>query len=273
MTTAKKLAGRVAFITGAGRGQGRAEAVALAEHGADVILSDICATPAETDYPATTPEDLEETVALVEKAGQRAVSAVADVRDLSAMQAVVEQGVAEFGRLDIVVANAGIVSWGRFWEMAPERWQDMIDINLTGVFNTLRAAAPVMIELGNGGSIIATSSVAGIKSLPGQSHYSAAKHGVVGLVKSAAIELAPYKIRVNSIHPWGVNTPMGAMGADGAKVFADNPSYGAAMGQYWFDPPISEPEDIANAVVFLAGDESRTITGIQLPVDHGATKI
>jgi NAD(P)-dependent dehydrogenase (short-subunit alcohol dehydrogenase family) len=185
---------------------------------------------------------------------------------------VVGAGVAQFGRLDIVVANAGIVSWGRFWEMSPQRWRDMIDINLTGVYNTLRAAAPAMITAGNGGSIIATSSVAGIKSLPGEAHYSAAKHGVVGLVKAAAIELAPYRIRVNSIHPWGVRTPM-VEGTDMQKIFADNPSYQAAMAQILMDPPISEPEDIANAVLFLASDESRTITGTQLTIDHGATKV
>ncbi|MGV9670820.1 mycofactocin-coupled SDR family oxidoreductase [Gordonia sp. NPDC003504] len=273
MTSAGRVAGKVAFITGAARGQGRAEAVALAEEGADVILCDVCAPPTDTDYPAATPEDLAETVALVEKTGRSAVHAEVDVRDLDGMVELVTRGVDQLGRLDIVVANAGVVSWGRFWEMSVDRWRDMIDINLTGVFNTLRAAAPTMIDLGNGGSIIATSSVAGIKSLPGQSHYSAAKHGVVGLVKSAAIELAPYRIRVNSIHPWGVNTPMGSQGPEGTTVFTDNPSYAAAMGQYWFDPPISEPEDIANAVLFLAGDESRTITGIQLPVDHGASKI
>jgi SDR family mycofactocin-dependent oxidoreductase len=268
-----RVAGKVALVTGAARGQGRAHAVKLAEEGADLILTDICAKPTETDYVAAAPEDLAETVAAIEKLDRRVVHAVADVRDLDAMQALVDKGVAQFGRLDIVVANAGIVTWGRFWEMSPQRWHDMIDINLTGVYNTLRAAVPAMISAGNGGSIIATSSVAGIKSLPGQAHYSAAKHGVVGLVKTAAIELAPYRIRVNTIHPWGVRTPMGEMGPEGQQVFADNPSYAAAMGQILFEPPISEPEDIANAVLFLASDESRTITGTQLTVDHGATKI
>ncbi|GAB6899217.1 mycofactocin-coupled SDR family oxidoreductase [Kineosporia succinea] len=268
-----KLQGRVAFITGAARGQGRAEALKLAQEGADLILTDICASPTETDYEPATPAELAETVAQVEKLDRRVVHAVADVRDLGALESLVREGVSQLGRLDVVVANAGIVTWGRFWEMDPRRWQDMIDINLTGVFNTLRAATPAMIQAGNGGSIIATSSVAGIKSLPGQAHYSAAKAGVVGLVKTAALELAPYRIRVNSIHPWGVRTPMGAMGADGQKVFADNPSYANAMGQILFDPPISEPEDIANGVLFLASDDSRTMTGAQLTLDHGATKI
>jgi NAD(P)-dependent dehydrogenase (short-subunit alcohol dehydrogenase family) len=197
-----------------------------------------------------------------------------DVRNLAALVALVERGVAALGRLDVVVANAGVSNWGRFWEMPVDRWQDMIDINLTGVFNTLRAAVPAMITAGNGGSIICTSSVAGIKSLPGQAHYAAAKHGVVGFAKSAAIELAPYRIRVNTVHPWGVSTPMALEGAEAhEKIFADNPSYAAAMGQYWFDPPISTPEDIAKAVLFLASDDARTITGTQLTVDHGATKI
>ncbi|WP_138732708.1 mycofactocin-coupled SDR family oxidoreductase [Modestobacter excelsi] len=268
-----RLTGKVAFITGAARGQGRAHAVRMAAEGADLILVDICDKPTETDYAAATAEELAETVRQVEALDRRAVWAQADVRDLPALEQLVARGVAELGRLDVVVANAGIVSWGRFWEMTAERWRDMIDINLTGVFNTLRAAAPAMIEAGNGGSIICTSSVAGIKSLPGQSHYSAAKHGVVGLANSAAIELAPYRIRVNTVHPWGVSTAMGEMGADGQKTFADNPSYPAAMGQYLFDPPISSPEDIANAVLFLASDDARTITGTQLTVDHGATKI
>lgn len=268
-----RVQGKVALITGAARGQGRAHAIKLAEEGADLILTDLCAEPTETDYPAATADDLAETVAMVEKLGRRVVHAIADVRDLAGQEALVREGVAELGRLDVVVANAGIVTWGRFWEMSPQRWQDMIDINLTGAYNTMRAAAPIMIAAGNGGSIIATSSVAGIKSLPGQAHYTAAKAGLVGLVKSAAIELAPYRIRVNSVHPWGVRTAMGEPGPEALKVMADNPSYGAAMGQILFDPSISEPEDIANAVLFLASEESRTVTGTQLTVDHGATKI
>jgi SDR family mycofactocin-dependent oxidoreductase len=268
-----KLDSKVALITGAARGQGRAHAVRMAQEGADVLLVDACTSVTEIDYPAATAADLAETVRQVEALDRRVVRAHADVRDLAALQELVDRGLSELGRLDIVVANAGVSSWGRFWEMTPDRWHDMIDINLTGVFNTLRAAVPTMIEAGNGGSIICTSSVAGIKALPGQAHYGAAKHGVVGLANSAAIELAPYRIRVNTVHPWGVSTPMGGMGADAERMFADNPSYRAAMGQYWFDPPISTPEDIAAAVLFLASDDARTITGTQLTVDHGATKI
>ena len=270
-----RLQGKVAFITGAARGQGRAHALRMAREGADVVLADLCAEATGTDYPPATPEDLAETVREVEALDRRAVWAQADVRDLPALQALVDRGIAELGRLDVVVANAGVSNWGRFWEMDLDRWQDMIDINLTGVFHTLRATVPAMIAAGNGGSIICTSSVAGIKSLPGQAHYAAAKHGVVGLAKAAAIELAPYRIRVNTVHPWGVSTPMALEGSGEGhhKLLADNPSYAAAFGQYWFDPPISSPEDIANAVLFLASDESRTITGTQLTVDHGATKI
>lgn len=265
--------GKVALVTGAARGQGRAEAVLLAEEGADVILCDVCDSPTELDYPAATSADLAETVRQIEQRGRRAIAAEVDVRDPAALEELTRRGVAELGRLDIVVANAGIVSWGRFWEMPLERWRDMIDINLTGVFHTLRAAAPLMIEAGNGGSIICISSVAGLKSLPGQAHYSAAKHGVVGLAKSAAIELAPYRIRVNTVHPWAVDTAMGHMSPEAEKIFADNPSFSAAMGQYLFDPPISQPADIANAVLFLASEESRTVTGTQLTVDQGASKI
>lgn len=259
----KRVEGKVAFITGAARGQGRAFAIRLAEEGADLILSDVSASNIE----------LEETVAVIEKLGRRAIYAAADVRNLPALEGLIEKGAKEFGRLDIVVANAGIITWGRFWEMSPQRWQDMIDINLTGVYNTFRAAAPTMIQSGNGGSIIAISSVAALKPLPGQAHYSAAKAGVVGLVISAAQELAPYRIRVNSVHPWGVKTGMTDLGEDGEKIFKENPTYASAMGQILLDPVVSEPEDIANAVLFLASDESRTMTAAQIPVDHGASKI
>lgn len=258
-----RVEGKVAFITGAAQGQGRAHALKLATEGADLLLCDVAALK----------EQLSETVEAVEKLSRRAVQAASDVRDLPGLEALVARGVEAFGRLDIVVANAGIVNWGRFWELEPYRWQEMIDVNLTGVFNTLRAAAPAMIAAGNGGSIIATSSVAGIKSMPGQSHYSAAKAGVVGLVKSAAIELAPYRIRVNSIHPWGVHTAMGEPTPEFTQLIRDNPTYAASFAQILTDPPVSEPDDIANTVLFLASEESRTITGAQITVDHGATKV
>jgi SDR family mycofactocin-dependent oxidoreductase len=266
------LAGKVAFITGAARAQGRSHAVRLAEEGADIVAIDVCASPAEIGYPSATADDLEQTVVDVEATGRRIVHRIADVRDQDALDATVAAGIDAFGRLDVVIANAGISTWGRFWEMTEERWQAMIDINLTGVWRTLRAAAPAMIAAGNGGSIITISSVAGIKSLPGQAHYSAAKHGVVGLTKSAAIELAEYRIRVNSIHPWGVATPM-AEDTEFASMFERFPNYVTSFGSILPDPPIAQPSDISDAVVFLASDMSRAVTASQFTVDLGASKV
>jgi SDR family mycofactocin-dependent oxidoreductase len=268
-----KLDGTVAFITGAARGQGRSHAVMLAAEGADIIAVDICGEAAPVDYPTATPADLEETVRLVEDLGRRIVARQADVRSSAALAAAVTEGVAELGSVDIVVANAGIVSWSRFWEMPDDVWQDMIDINLTGVFNTLKAAAPTMIEQGRGGAIVITSSVSGIKSLPAQAHYAAAKHGVVGLMKTAAIELAPFDIRVNAVHPWGVDTPMGGLTGTVERLLAENPSYAASFGQLLNDPPIAQPSDISEAVLYLVGPSGRLVTGISLPVDAGATKV
>ena len=183
------------------------------------------------------------------------------------------EGVAEFGgRLDIVVANAGICNWGRFWEMPDDQWQTLIDINLTGVWRTMKAAVPHMLSAGNGGSIINVSSVAGIKSLPGQAHYSAAKHGVVGLTKSAALELGEYGIRVNSIHPWGVATPM-AEDPMTATMLTEHPSYVMSFGSALPAIALAEPDDVSDAVVWLASDLSRTVTGTQLTLDMGATKV
>ena len=266
------LDGKVAFITGAARTQGRSHAIRLAEEGADIIAFDICGEAAAVGYPSATPQDLRQTVADVESLDRRIVAHVGDVRDQEALGAAVAAGVAELGRLDIVVANAGISSWGRFWEMSEERWQAMIDINLTGVWRTMRAAVPAMIEQGQGGSIINISSVAGIKSLPGQAHYSAAKHGVVGLTKSAAIELGQYDIRVNSIHPWGVDTPM-AQDAELGDVLGRFPGYMGSFGSIMPHLGMAQPRDISEAVLFLASDASKFMTGAQLPVDMGATKV
>lgn len=267
-----QLDGKVAMITGAARAQGRSHAVAMAEEGADIIAFDLCAQAADVGYPPATKEDLEETVGAVQAAGRRVVSIIGDVRDQAAIDRAVGEGLADLGRLDVVVANAGISSWGRFWEMPEERWLAMIDINLTGVWRTLRAAAPVLIEQDQGGSIITICSVAGIKSLPGQAHYSAAKHGVLGLTKSAAIELGPYAIRVNSVHPWGVDTPM-AQDPDVARILEDHPSYLGSFGSAMPQVAMAQPADISQAVVFLASDASRFITGAQIPVDMGATKV
>jgi hypothetical protein len=268
------LEGRVAFVTGAARGQGRSHAVRLAREGASIIAIDVAADVSpDNGYPPATRADLDETVALVEAEGQPILSRAVDVRDSDGMNAVLARGVATFGRLDVVVANAGIVSWGRFWEMSDDQWQTLLDVNLTGVWRTMKAATPHMIEAGNGGSIITISSVSGIKSLPGQAHYSAAKHGVVGLTKTAAIELGEYGIRVNSIHPWGVATPMAAEDANMAKLFTDHPNYGMSFASALPGLALAEPDDISDGVVYLASDLSRAVTGTQLTIDMGATKV
>jgi SDR family mycofactocin-dependent oxidoreductase len=272
VAVAERLADRVALVTGAARGQGRAEAVLLAANGAHVIGIDVCAPLPLVSYESATPADLEETAARVRDHGRQFVAARVDVRDLERLGEVVNDAVASLGRLDIVVANAGISAWGKVWELTSEEWQTMIDVNLTGVWNTLRCTIPTMIELGNGGSIIITSSVGGLKPLPGQAHYVAAKHGVVGLTRAAAVELGPHNIRVNSIHPWGVDTAMTSTDAL-QDILAENPTYAVSYSAALAAPRIATTEDIANAVLFLASDDSRCITGVQLPVDMGATKV
>jgi NAD(P)-dependent dehydrogenase (short-subunit alcohol dehydrogenase family) len=249
-----------ALVTGAAQGLGRAICVALAEAGHDIAAGDLAS------------EDLSATVAAVESAGRKIVARAADVREQSGLDALVADGVAQLGGLDVVVANAGISNWSRFWEMPDDVWTTMIDVNLSGVWRTFKAAAPTLIEQGRGGSMIAISSVAGIKSLPGQAHYSAAKHGVVGLVKSAAIELGPFRIRVNSVHPWGIATRLAEDQALGPMLEA-NPSYVGSFGSIITEPPIATPGDVAEAVVWLASPAARTVTGIQLPVDMGATTV
>lgn len=261
-----RLTGKVAFITGAARGQGRAEAVRLAAEGADIIAIDVCADAATTSYSGGTEGDLAETARLVEALDRRIVTSKADVRDLPGLEAAVEAGMAELGRLDIVVANAGICSASMSWEITPEQWQETIDTNLTGVFYTAKATVPRLIDQGNGGSLIFTSSVAGLRGHPFLGHYVASKHGVVGLTKTMAVELGQYNIRVNSVHPHGVATGM-------------QPNMGPLMEKYattlapifmqTLPDPISQPEDIAAAVAWLASDDARHVTGIQLPVDLG----
>ena len=268
------LSGKVAFITGAARGQGRNHAVRLAREGASIIAIDACGAVASANtYPAATEEDLAATVSLVEAEGQKIIARRADVRDSAALEQIVADGVAEFGgRLDVVVANAGISNWNRFWEMPDDQWQTMIEINLTGIWRTLKASVPAMIAAGNGGSIITVSSVAGIKSLPGSGHYSAAKHGVVGLTKTAAIELGEYGIRVNSIHPWGVTTPMGD-DPTVEKILTAHPNFLASFAALLPGLPIADSDDISDGVLWLASDMSRAVTGTQLTLDMGATKV
>ena len=214
---AATLEGRVAFVTGAARGQGRAHAVRLANEGADIVAIDVCGPVSDTiTYPAATSEDLAETASAVEATGRKVLAREVDIRDLAAQQQVVADAIEQFGRLDVVVANAGVLSWGRMFEMSEEQWDTVIDVNLNGTWRTLRAAVPAMIEAGNGGSIIVVSSSAGLKATPGNSHYAASKHGLVAITNSLALEVGEFGIRVNSIHPYSIDTPDGrARGHDG----------------------------------------------------------
>jgi SDR family mycofactocin-dependent oxidoreductase len=263
-----RLQGKVALISGAARGQGRSHAVRLAEEGADIMAFDRCRQLDTVEYPMASPEDLDDTVRLVEKTGRRVLARQADVRDSAAVRALVEDGVAEFGRLDVVCANAAVTGFvPNTWSITDEQWETMIGVNLTGVFTTLRAAVPAMIEAGNGGSIVITSSSATLKGMVNLGHYSAAKHGVVGLMTTLANELAPHSIRVNTVHPTAVNTPF--INNDHIRGFIEaNPSWGSNMANALPVEQI-EPVDVSNAVVWLASDEARYVTGVPLPVDAG----
>jgi SDR family mycofactocin-dependent oxidoreductase len=269
------LDGKVAFITGAARGQGRSHAVRLAEEGADIIAVDLCKQPETVSVPGATPEDLQETVSQVEAFGRRIVARQVDVRDLTRLSLVAREGVAELGRLDIVVANAGIWAVGATEPEGPEArakvWAESIDIDLTGVWNTTEATIPILIEAGQGGAIVLTSSTAGLKSMSinslAQNAYTAAKHGVVGLMRNLAVEMAPHMIRVNTIHPTSVHTPMIENDVTAAYVEA-HPETMALMSNLM---PVDavDPVDISNGVLYLVSDAGRYVTGITLPVDAG----
>jgi SDR family mycofactocin-dependent oxidoreductase len=269
------LDGKVAFITGAARGQGRSHAVRLAQEGADIIAVDLCAQPATVSVPGATPEDLAETVALVEKQDRRIVSRICDVRDVDALSRAAAEGVAELGRLDVVVANAGIWAVGATEpEGLAERqrvWEESIAIDLTGVFNTLEATVPILVEAGRGGAIVLTSSTAGLKSMAinslAQTAYTAAKHGVVGLMRNYAVELAPHSIRVNTVHPTSVATPM-IMNEVTDAYLEKHPELAGLMSNL-LPVPAVDPVDISNGVLYLVSDLGRYVTGITLPVDAG----
>ena len=273
---AGRVADKVAFITGAARGQGRSHAVRLAQEGADIIAVDVCQPFDNSPAPAATPEDLAETADLVKGLDRRIVTAEVDVRDYDALKAAVDSGVEQLGRLDIVVANAGIGTIApKLDRMDESLWQQMIDVNLTGVWKSVKAAAPHLLSAG-GGSIVLTSSVAGLKAYTHTGHYNAAKHGVVGLMRSFAVELGPKNIRVNSVHPTHVNTPL----LINEKTFhlfrpdLENPGPDdlAPVCRTFHTLPIPwvNAEDISNAVLFLASDEARYITGVALPIDAGS---
>jgi SDR family mycofactocin-dependent oxidoreductase len=271
-----RVEGKVAFITGAARGQGRSHALRLAQEGADIIAVDICQDLATVPYPGATEADLAETVKQVEALDRRIVAQQADVRDLAALQRAVDEGLSQFGHVDIVCANAGIASFAPALDLTEEVWQDVIDTNLTGVWKTVKATAPAMVERGQGGSIVLTSSIAGLIAFPNLAHYTAAKHGVTGLMRTLAVELAPHSIRVNSVHPTTVDTPMvanepvwglflgGVAGATREQA-AEGMKALNAMPVPWV-----EAVDISNAVLYLASDEARYVTGTTTVIDAGA---
>ncbi|BBY24796.1 oxidoreductase [Mycobacterium stomatepiae] len=270
------MAGKVAFITGAARGQGREHAVRLAEEGADIIAVDMCGDVESVAYPLATEADLDETAALVEKSGRRIVTAKADVRDVASLGAALQQGIDELGRPDVVIANAGISGSPAPAAMIEEAaWQTMLDINLTGVWHTVKVAVPHMSD-GRGGSIILVSSMLGLRGGGYMAHYASAKHGVVGLMNSLANELAPQLIRVNSIHPGNIRTPMIDNEQFHRTLRPDLPNptmddTAAVLGHFHMMPvPVIEARAVSNAVLFLASDEAQYITGAALPVDAGA---
>jgi len=272
-----QLDGRVAYITGAGRGQGRSHAVRLAAEGADIVAVDICGDIPEVPYPMASADDLAETAALVEKEGRRVIASEADVRDFQQLKAVADAAIAEFGRIDIVVANAGVAGMVTNFDdedLLARTWSEVIAVNLTGVWNTVRATAPAIIDGGRGGSIVLTSSTAGLKGLGargqiGNEAYGASKHGVVGLMRSFANSLAHHSIRVNSIHPTGVRTTM--IENEAMEHFLA--SFPDAVSSLTNSLPVEvlEANDISDAVVFLASDAAKFITGVTLPVDAGFT--
>jgi len=272
-----RLAGKVAVVTGAARGIGRAQAVRFAEEGADIVAIDICAPVDTVVIPPARPQDLQETAHAVEATGGRIITRLVDVRDGAALRSVTDGAVETFGGLDIVCATAGITSSAPVLELDEHAWQTMLDVNLTGVWQTCRAAAPHLIARG-GGAMVLTSSIAGLRGLVGVAHYTAAKHGVVGVMRSFAQELAPHQIRVNSLHPTNVDTPMiqndmvrRSFCPDVTDPDRDDFAL-AATTMNMLPIPWIEAVDVANAALFLASDEARYITAVALPVDAGSTQ-
>lgn len=269
------LAGKVAFVTGAARGQGRSHAVRLARDGADVIAIDACADNETAPYPLATPDDLAETVRLVEATGRRIVAQQADVRDLASLTTAVDAGVERFGRLDVVIANAGIAQYAPATELTPLQWTTMIDVNLSGAFWTVKAALPHLLAGGHGGSIVLTSSAAGLRGIENCAHYCAAKHGLVGMMRGLALELGRHRIRVNTVHPTTVNTdmvhnpPTYDLFLPGRADPTTEQFARVATTLNVLPEPWAEPEDVSAAVAFLCSDEARLITGVAFPVDAG----
>ncbi|HEV7579536.1 MAG TPA: mycofactocin-coupled SDR family oxidoreductase [Mycobacterium sp.] len=262
-----RVAGKRVLVTGAARGMGRSHAVRLAEEGADLILVDICASLPELEYPLASREDLDETARLVEKHDRRAITGVVDIRDADALAAAVADGVKELGGLDAAVANAGVLTVGTWDSTTSEQWRTVVDVNLIGTWNTCAAALPHLLDAG--GSLILISSSAGIKGTPLHLPYTASKHGVVGLSKALANELAAQSIRVNTVHPTGVETGMRPQSMQ--KILAETRSDLIPIFLNALPAVMAEPIDISNAVLFLVSDESRFVTGLEFKVDAGVT--
>jgi SDR family mycofactocin-dependent oxidoreductase len=267
-----RVAGKVALITGAARGQGRAHALRLADEGADVILVDVCAPLPSVAYDSATPEDLAETVRQTEKTGQQVISGIVDIRDLAALTAIVDDAVGRLGRLDVIVANAGICVPKAWDQVTQEIFNDTVSTNVTGTWNTVMAGAPHLVAAG-GGSVILISSAAGLKVQPFMIPYTTSKFAVRGMAKAFAAELARHGIRVNSVHPTGVNTPMGSGRMQeeiGAAIAGDQRLGAMFMNMMPVDG--TEPSDVADTVLFLASDESKFITAHEIAPDAGVTE-
>lgn len=269
-----KLDGKVALISGGARGQGRSHALTLAREGADIVVFDVCEQLPTVEIAMSTPEDLAETERLVAETGRRVIAMRGDVRDSASLEAVVARTLDELGQIDIVVANAGIDTIAPTATMPDAVWDEMIAVNLTGVYKTIRAALPSMIERGAGGAIVATSSCAGMTPYPNHIHYVTSKFGVIGIVKSLALELAHYRIRANALAPAAVRTPM-AVNPVLFELFTGNRDASEQEAGEVFrtlnliDEPWVEAQDISNALLWLVSDDSRYVTGHTLPVDLG----
>ena len=272
----RRFEGKVVFVSGVARGQGRNHAIRFAQEGAHIIGFDLCHDLEHAPYPLATEEDLAETVRLVEAAGGAMHAEVADVRDWDAVKRVSKAGLERFGRIDVVLANAGTYAPMPVQFVAPDSWNETIDVNLTGVFHTVKAGIRSMVERNEGGAVVITSSTAGLKGFYGAPAYNAAKHGVVGLMRSLALELAPNQIRVNSVHPTSVGTPMILNEVFPKLVRMDLPDPGVDDAAEFLrtmqpmDVPWIDPDDVSNAVLFLSSEEARYITGTTLAVDAGA---
>ena len=266
-----RFEGKVVFITGAARGQGRAHARRFAAEGANIIAVDACAPILpNVGYAPATAEDLAETVRMVEREGRGIVSRIADVRDQDGLDAAVAEGLDRFGRLDVIVANAAVASYHKLWELPEEHWDITQDVNLKGVWRTVKAGLPPMIDAGNGGAITIISSTAGLRGFAYLCHYAAAKHGLVGLMRSLVFEVGPYGIRVNTVHPGAVDTVMGN-DPDVVRIIEESPDETRAyVGPRPIGGGMQQPDDISDAVLWISSDDARFVTGVTLPVDGGS---